>query len=367
MTCQTGRALVALLEAEIADAGSAIEALNARRARLSAALAALRDDPDILAGSYPVTVTVGGQDPPRAARSYPVPGQARMLEWARARPGDGWFTAREAAAAMRIRRTSAAKILRRLVEAGSVVTNGKPPRSTDYAYRALPGARQTGAIRSVVDALRADATTPPAPAPVESAPAPPEPVPGPFVSPTGYPVPLPPNGRRSKAETEALIRDYARRECAGEWFTKKALAQALGYRDSQAVSDALRALIARGTIITNGTPARSSSRAYRFAGRPEPSVNGNGAGKGERASGVAPVAGTGKGRTASTAKDYAAVIARARARGWRVEAGNGGHDRLIHRNGSRVSLSRSPSDRHAATSLETTLRRMERDPQTARS
>lgn len=167
-----------------------------------------------------------------------------------------------------------------------------------------------------------------------------------------------PGGRNYLAE----IRDFAQNR--GDWFRVAEAADALGVnRTTPELYAAMVELLERGTIVANEHRPRSPKRRYRFV-RPEPSPSNGSHGPKEQRQGSAPVPGTGRDRQptgGSGAKDYREVIAKARARGWRIEAApGGGKDRLVHARAGVVTLARTPSDVTAAVSLDTTLRRMER-------
>jgi hypothetical protein len=169
--------------------------------------------------------------------------------------------------------------------------------------------------------------------------------------------------RRPHAETVRLIRGWAIEQGSRFWPADE-LRIALGYktRNPGPMMTAIRELIEAGAIETNGTPDRSSQRRYRYTGKPEPSPNGTGPDRTDVAVAMsAPVPGTGKAHQPTTSKDTAKVIARARARGWRIEPASGaGKDRLVHPDAGAVTLARTPSDHRSARNLESTLRRMER-------
>ena len=59
-------------------------------------------------------------------------------------------------------------------------------------------------------------------------------------------------------------------------------------------------------------------------------------------------------------KDMKIVVKAAEKRGWRLKSGNK-HYVLVHPNGARVHVSRSPSDRNAYRQLERRLRYKERE------
>lgn len=217
---------------------------------------------------------------------------------------------------------------------------------------------ETGRVRA---GLAQERTFPP-PEQEEEAPAPP-----PQLSLPGY-APGPGTKQRHVPLniSEARARDWAMAQ-GDRWWSTKELSAALGFIGAHGARPVVNALVKRGTVVTNGTPPTSPFRLYRWAGKPEPADqarsrdqqpgDGRAGGFGSLA-----VAGTGSGRTSSTDKDYAKVIAKAKARGWRVEPGTK-HDRLVHPTGARVVLSGSPSDHRAAANLEAQLRRAERgDP-----
>jgi len=172
-----------------------------------------------------------------------------------------------------------------------------------------------------------------------------------------------PGLRRPQAETEAIVRDWARER--DDWFRAKELARALGYAGGPSLLKILRALVERGTLETNGRPRNSPAYRYRFV-RPtngtELKAEPEHRSRRERAQvagGGQGIAGTGQARKVTTTKDLVSVIARARARGWRLEVGKGHHDLLVHPNGQRTAIPRSSSDRHAAATLEGELKRKE--------
>jgi hypothetical protein len=162
--------------------------------------------------------------------------------------------------------------------------------------------------------------------------------------------------RRSTAEAEAALRDWAR-ERDDQWWGLAEAAAAVERR-KDLVARLLPRLLERGTLVDNGEPPRSPKRRYRWAGKPPPlpSPAHNGRRRRRDYSSAGAVPGLGQ---PSTAKELARVVARARARGWRIEAGSK-HGRLVHPGGGRVTLSRTPSDHRTAANLEAELRRAER-------